>query len=61
MWYDPTYTEIKSRSLGSYDLTIAKTTHIDGFDTYHLSYGCSRMFSGTLKQCEPSGRSMLGA
>ena len=49
MWIDPTYTEIKSRPLGSYDLTIAKTTY-RGYDTYHLSYG------GTLEQCEAEWR-----
>jgi hypothetical protein len=56
MWIDPTYTVVKEMNIGHRDLSIVKTTDEDGFDTYHLIFGCLRTFSGTLSQCESEWR-----
>ena len=50
MWNDPTYLLVRENA--SRDLSIAKTTDENGFDTYHLIYGCMRQMSGTLAECE---------
>jgi hypothetical protein len=50
MWNDPTYQFVKEDT--ARDLSIAKTTDENGFDTYHLTFRCLRQMSGTLAECE---------
>jgi hypothetical protein len=60
MWNDPTYTVVKEKNVRGRDLSIVKTTDENGFDIYHLVFGCLRHFSGTLEQCEAEWRKYVG-
>jgi hypothetical protein len=57
MWNDPTYQLVKEDT--ARDLSIAKTTDENGFETYHLTFGCIRQKSGTLTECEAEWRKYI--
>ena len=52
MWIDSTHKVDREKMIGHRDLAIVKTTDENGFDTFHIVFGCLRSFSGSLEQCE---------